>query len=821
MPGKGALLSSRMTPNRVTTQSPYQLQMWPAHLLLVAGCAVAVLTVLYPSATRQYVWPWAPLLALIWLAPVAAVLGRLAFRDAWTWPNFLLCSGLALLVASTLLSAVFSPFAEHSLLRIWPTFAGAAFFFWLYDWLVESASFTRIRSALLARGISIGGGLLAVISVVGWTWRQGDFSGTGRNDFPFGHSIYNAGAMVLILPWLVFASCKTKGVQRMGWIGATAVALVALFSTSSRGGVIAAGVVCVVAATSIIVRAGWSLKTKAAVVVIATAIVVAAIWTNPRLRELTRGQGWSAASQESNVQRSAMIEAGVKLGAARPLLGWGPGTIPLAYPQVRRLLNGGVDSVLQLHNTPAQLWATLGVGGIVALLLLIAAFVRQLWRVACQSSHSSCVLASAASLLGYGLFTLTDHQLDVPAMNALLAVNLALFFSHGQPARPNSVSRVIKWRFSLTLIIVLFVPLWLTGRDLFARFAYEQSLILFDAGRVAEGHEYLESAAQRAPYDPYYRHQAAGRLLTQRTQTTDVTERNRLTTQAVAELERSLAAGCLQEFAHFNLGWLMLETGEPARAIPHFLATVEEAPHRGGAYLGLGFALQGAGHDAAAVRAYALEWINDPSTFTAPLWAWPDFAPLRPKIRQEADALLAEFVRDRAIPRYLSELWRWWDEGTQIPTDGFNAETKQFVLTLTALAQSPHLSSATATYPWGALLEAWTKSSDSHAFLPLTHFDEAFAAALSHRAARHAPPDWHGFLTAGLENEPALQIETRFSRSGYGVLALHPDGPVLTNLYVLQQNRLVATFAFGLFPPKGWLQARELLKRLPPVPATP
>jgi hypothetical protein len=79
----------------------------------------------------------------------------------------------------------------------------------------------------------------------------------------------------------------------------------------------------------------------------------------------------------------------------------------------------------------------------------------------------------------------------------------------------------------------------------------------------------------------------------------------------------------------------------------------------------------------------------------------------------------------------------------------------------------------------------------------------------------------HGFLTAGLENESYLLISTRFSRLGYGVLALHPDGPVLSNLYVMEQNRVVATFAPGLFPPKGWVPAQALLTRLPALPATP
>ena len=335
--------------------------------------------------------------------------------------------------------------------------------------------------------------------------------------------------------------------------------------------------------------------------------------------------------------------------------------------------------------------------------------------------------------------------------------------------------------------------------------------------------EFLESAARRAPYDPYYRHQLAGRLLEQRDQTKDKTEFARLTTQASSQLELSLAAGCLQEFAHFNLGWLALETGEPARAVPHFIATLQEAPHRGGVYLGLGLALLGAGNENAALRAFALEWINDPVAFTIPLWEQPELAPLRPRIVREADALLAELGATRPAARYVRELFNWWEHGTTPPTTDFSAETNDFVQTVAALAHNQPLPSAAAQNSWGRLLMAWQQPPEPKSFMALTKNDEPFAAALARRAGRHPSPDFHGFLTAGLENEPYLLVNTRFSRLGYGVLALHPDrlGLVLTNLYVMPQNRVVAVFAPDLFPPKGWIPAQALLTRLPALPATP
>ena len=795
--------------------------MWPAHLLFMAALGVVALTVAYPSATRQYTWPWAPLLIVAWLAPLAAVIGRLSFRDRWIWPSRLLNSGLFLLSGITLLSAALSPFAHQSLLRIWPTLAGVALFFWMRDWLSESVDHAESRINYISKGLTYFGALLAAVSVLGWIWNNQGISWSARNDFPFGHSIYTAGAMLLVLPWLISAAVNTQGLRRAVWTASTITGLISLFSTSSRGGVMAAGAVCSISVGFAIFRATWSRQIKAGVVAAAVVLLILAIFSNPRLRELTRGQGWGASSQESNVQRNAMIQAGIMLGAARPLIGWGPGTIPLTYPQVRHRLSGGVDSVLQLHNTPAQIWATLGGGGIFALGLLLAAFVRRLWQIVRQSVLDPINLTAAACVIGYGLFTLTDHQLDVPAMNALLVLNLALIFANERTPQAHLVSSTFRWQIILSGIVLLGWPLLLTGRDLLARFAYDQSLILFATNRSAEGLEYLEIAAQRAPYDPYYRHQLAGRLLEQRTHAKENSEQVRLTTAAISQLRQSLAAGCLQEFANFNLGWLALETNEPAQAIAYFLATVREAPHRGGAYFGLGIALRATGNETAAVRAFALEWIDDPVALAAPLWDAPDLAPLRPRVLAEADALLAKLVPLHPSAKYVRAFWSWWDHGTPPPTEGFNPETNAFAQTLTALALHQPVPSNAKPYGWLSLLDAWRELPSKHAFASLAENDEPFAAALARRAVRHAPPNWREFFTAGLENEPYLLVNTKFSRSGYGVLALHPDGPVLSNLYVFQQNRLVSTFAGGLFPAKGWIPASELLSQLPALPSKP
>jgi len=792
-----------------TPQTPFARD-WPTRLLAAAAAGTLVLTLAHPSGTRQFTWPWHPLLWLLWLAPVIAFL---ADRAPWRHGGRVLTAGLLLLAAGTLAAAAASPFAALSLPRIWPTIGGVALVFWLQGWLARGEAQTK--RAQLAAGLAGAAAIVAAVSLAVWRWRSADVSWFVRNDVPFGHSNYTAGAMLLGLPWLVLAAWQTKGMRRVAWGLAAVAAGAALLTTSSRAAVLALSGAGAVAVGFAVIRAPWARRTKGLIVVVACLLLAGAVAGNPRLREFARGGGWSDVARESNTQRSAMLSAGWHLGAERPFLGWGPGSVPLAYPRVRATLDGGVDNVLQLHNTPMQLWATLGTVGLAALALIVLATLRSLLGVA--RAPEPVGLAAAFALLAYGAFALTDHQLDLPFFAAALAVNFCLL-GGGTAARPEVTAgrrRTVTW----LLAAAMLAPCVQTGRDLAARHAYEQALAALGANRLAEAVTTLERAAERAPYDPYYRHQLAGRLLALRAASGDAGERERLAAAAAEHLRLSLAAGCFTEFAHFNLAWLALESDAPRLAASHFRATLALAPHRSGAYLGLGLALRARRENAAAVRAFALEWINDPAAATSPQWAHPELAIFRPSVAREAAAILAELEPRHPTATYVGTLWRWWEEGGPLPSAAPTREARDFVASLSALQQGRSLSPDIRAYAWGELLYTWQRTPAD--FNTSAARDPAFAAALARRAARHPAPDVHGFLAAGPEGEDNLVVAIQSVRTGYGVLALHPDGPVLTDLAPRTRPRLVSTFASTVFPARGWLPARELLARLPAEPTIP
>ncbi len=782
---------------------------WPARLLAAAAVGALALTLAHPSGTRQFTWPWHPLLWLLWLAPVIALLAE---GIPWRNPGRVLTSGLLLLGGGTLAAAALSPFAALSLPRVWPTVGGIALFFWLHAWI--TAGDAQEKRQRLVTGLASAAAVVALVSLVGWRWMSAGVSWLVRNDVPFGHSNYTAGAMLLSLPWLVYAAWRASGIRRLAWGLAAVAASAALLTTSSRAAVLALGGTGALAVAFTLLRAPWSRRTKGLVVVVACVLLAGAIAGNPRLRELARGGGWSDIARESNTQRSAMLTAGWHLGAERPLLGWGPGTVPLAFPRVRAELTGGVDNVLQVHNTPMQLWATLGIVGLVALALIVGDVLRQMSGLV--RAPEPIALTAAFALLAYGSFALTDHQLDLPFFTAALAVNLCLL--GGAPAGRRAVGAWTRRTVTWLAMAALIVPCAQTGRDLFARIAYEQALTALGENRLADAVTSLEQSAARAPYDPYYRHQLAGRLLAMRAASVDATERERLATTAAEHLRLSLAAGCFTEFAHFNLAWLALESGAPRLAANHFRTTLALAPHRSGAYLGLGLALRAQRENAAAVRAFALEWVNDPFAATSPQWTHPELAVFRPSVAREAAAILDELAPAHPTATYVSTLWRWWDEGDPLPTGAPTRETQDFVASLIALQQGQSPAPGVRAYPWGRLLDTWQQSPGD--FSRLAARDPAFSAALARRAAQHPAPDVHGFLAAGPEGEENLVVAIQSARSGYGVLALHPDGPVLTDLAVRTRPRVVSAFASTVFPARGWVPARELLARLPAEPST-
>ena len=542
-------------------------------LCAVGAACVAVITFASPGATRMFAWPWTLVHAIALIAPaIALVLRAIDPRIPLALPPRAWLALAGLWSAAVLVSALASPYRPVSLLGSAPLLSAVAWFFLAFDGLQVNPAAAENRREQLQNVLLIGFALTATISVGLWLGRVADLGPmkalAGRNAFPLGHANYTAGLAVLILPLAVKEAIRRRGPWRLT-AGATAgLALVMLFTSGSRGGLVGLAAI----STAGLWTAPVSTRKKWQLTLLAALAGGAFILANPRMRaSFTRGSEVELVAA-SDVQRSAMFTAGIRMGAERPLTGWGPGTTPLVYPRFRGGLAGGVDAVLQLHSTPIHVWAELGLAGVAALAGLALLVFRD-WR------HDP---TAALTLFGYAAFALTDWQLDVPVFGwviAILAARLAPI-CHPSSDKPR----------------------------LAPRRALGGTALLVGAAIALGG--------QRDP---------APRL---NVRALDLARNPANAEQAITLLRESLSLNPDQEIAHFNLGWLLV-VRDPSAAARHFRQAARLVPDKGGVYFGLGLAELNQGRSDAAARAFALECLNDPSFLSSPWWRETSIAATR------------------------------------------------------------------------------------------------------------------------------------------------------------------------------------------------
>ncbi|HEY4301795.1 MAG TPA: O-antigen ligase family protein, partial [Candidatus Didemnitutus sp.] len=396
---------------------------------LAAGVIGFAVTLLPRGATLIYLWPW-PLILTIGLAvPPAMFLVRLVRGEAAPRPGgpagWLMAAFAVVLLLSTMLSPYRGAAAAIALMPL----AAIALFFEVIAW-------RRIddqTDSLLERALAWMLVVFTIDSLVLWLATIVIPNGfvhlwEARNPHPLGHSNYTAGAILLLLPFGIARAWRMSGRQRGAWSFAVLLALFCLFTAGSRAAILGLGAAAIVGG-ALLVRARL-LPARRALLVAGICCAGAAIFAvaNPRIRDMLRPSP-DVVPDDSTLQRRAMLDVGERLIAARPVLGWGPGTTPLAYPRFRADVAGGVDTALQLHDTPVQIAADLGVTGLALSLALAIVTGVATWR-SCGDPNQAHRLPVAAvagtALAAYGVFAIYDFELDVPLFIFVVAIAAAL-----------------------------------------------------------------------------------------------------------------------------------------------------------------------------------------------------------------------------------------------------------------------------------------------------------------------------------------------------------------------------------------------------------
>jgi O-antigen ligase len=502
------------------------------------------------------------------------------------------------MAGSVLLSAIASPYRGPSVLWSAVLLAGPAAFLALHDWL--QAGERRLALLRTSAGILTAAGCVSAFLWLRVTIRQPDIETAleFRNPFPLGHSNYTAGIGLLLLPCAGYLALRCKGWSRVGWALAAILAGFLIITSASRGGLLGLAVLAACTAFPIANR----LKLRRRTVVLAALVGIAAVLTtNPRLTNLLRPRPPEAMPDASVTQREGMLRIGWMLGRDRPLTGWGPGTVPLAYPRYRAEIERGVDNVLQLHSSPVHVWAILGAPGILMGLAAIALALAGIRRKPAGSAEAPTASGVLLGVSGYAVLCLTDWQLDVPVFTFALAAALALVASAEPVPTPTSTRRSLPGYLALATLAV------------FAIFARRDPTPALNVGALSYGRGNTQEL------------------------------------RAIALLQESIQLNPDQEIVHFNLGWLLV-VRDPPQAERHFLAAARLDPDRVGTCFGIGLSRLNQGRTDDALRAFSIAALNDPVFLVSPWWRAEPFASIR-RDRPEAFLRLAEEVRDRLQDR--------------------------------------------------------------------------------------------------------------------------------------------------------------------------
>jgi O-antigen ligase len=220
------------------------------------------------------------------------------------------------------------------------------------------------RRGLRALALAVAG--IALWSLIDWL-----ALGSPRPAMPLGHHNLLAAWLVILLPLAVLPA-RELGAWRFAGLAAGGLAAAAILASRSLAGCAALAAAALLAFGA---RAGRSRRRWGWLALLAAALLVSFIQL-PRALRIASGADLSAQA------RGAYLAAGIEGFQARPMLGWGPGSVPwtaAAFLEPVLRVNPWGESVGDLHSLPVQLAYELGITGLLLVAgLIVLFFVRRI-----------------------------------------------------------------------------------------------------------------------------------------------------------------------------------------------------------------------------------------------------------------------------------------------------------------------------------------------------------------------------------------------------------------------------------------------------------
>ncbi|MDJ0686937.1 MAG: O-antigen ligase family protein [Xenococcaceae cyanobacterium MO_188.B32] len=803
-------------------------------LLLLTGFLYVFFTLFPDSHSITVSWSFVFLWQVGLLLPVFCLLW-------WLWQGRLswLGNGLdwivGLIVIGLFISTIFAQFPHQAFWYSWIAICFLAVLYVLNSWLNNPQKRYRI---LVGQGyLNIA---FIVVSLFLWTGQtllpelarikklqqlgvnlKFDFSVIElRNWAPIGHQNYVAGYLLLCLPLLMGLGILQKGWRRWLWFAGVGLGLVDLYTTNSRGGWL--GLIALVS-ISLLFLLGYTRLPRlwlGLAGISALAAIVGVISRDDRFSNLITDI-LSGNTDGQLAYRLINVTTGWRMGMAHPFTGIGLGGVPLLY-QAYRPSWAGRESELayQLHTTPFQLWAEMGIWSIAFSIVAIAlfAYLFYRWQQNNQAEYTDRVLiwCLGSSLLAYGVMSLTDYQLDNICISGTLVIFLACLSSTWRQQElylksPKSLS--LAGLGLVTAVIIWLIPVhraWQLSHYGFSALAQNKIDIFVQS---------LNKASQLAPWEPYYPYQLGWNLGNLALQTKDISQRKQLTTEAIAWLAKGVKASPYREFGHSNLGWLLLNSRQPG-AIEHFVNSARLVPAKRGIFYSLGFGLLSRGKVDLAIEAFSLEGLHNPlEIVTSPIWRSPELSPLYPQILQRMETRYTQLLQQQDNTywyRCRGSLY-WWQGNLAAASRDWAVSGTSITKILLYLDSDPKIEQNPANLNNSApslVIEAWLNPAQRSLLLQQAWLKEN---------KTNISPEILEKLLVGMNQAnsftqwlqkytPAMQ--SRRQRLGFGVVSRHIDGAIPADFLIVVDNIAISTWFQELFP--SYIYAPEIDRALQP-----
>lgn len=805
-------------------------------LALLTGGLYALFSLLPDSHSLMVAWPWvfvwqmaiaAPMLWWLWQVWQQERIVKLG--SGWDWV-------LGIAIVGISISTLFAVFPNQARWYGWAALGAIAALYALNNWLRDSQ---RRYNLLVAQGILAFVFVLLSLSLWGaQTWLPElrrlaaiqaeyginlafDFSTLELRNWALpGHQNYVAGYLLLVLPLFVGLGILSKGWMRGVWFLATALGVIDFYTTSSRGGWLGLAAMVPIAIAILLSRSRlprWGMLLAGGG---AIAALVALALTNNRLASfvtrLVSGEDVGGISY-----RLITGTVGWRMGITHLISGVGLGGVPLLYQNYLPVWAGReAELTFQLHSTPPQLWAEMGIWGILAMGGAIALLLYHAWRwhfsdIECERSDRVFVSSICVGLIGYSVLSLTDYQLDNLCIAGTLVIYLACLASERRSRPQVSGADFIVLKdtrkakgvalFGIGLFVAASV--WLAPIHL----AWQRSQIAFsvlaDTETLEEAYplfeDFLKRSQRLAPWEPYYPYQLgwfSGNLALE-------LEDPQAQQQAIANGIEFLAQGNRlsphREFGRTNLAWLYVTQQNFGAAAENFARSAELVPAKRSVFFGLGLTLVVQGQIELAVEAMVLEILRDPLFATSPIWRSPGlFSNIYPQVLQQVDRAYEELLQADATTETLEQYLHrargglaWWRGDRETARTELEISGSPLARLLLAL-EAGEVPETLGSSPGELAIAAWFEPENRDNLLrqawvkaqKIAPLEALIAPAI---AGMEASPTFEAWLR---ENPPTRRY--RRSRPGFEIVSRHADGLDPVDYQTIFENAAIV----DLFP---------------------